>query len=72
MNKNNIKAINSSYFDYLINLEELNLSDNYHIEIIDNLSELKCLDLSDCGIKEIKNDTFLFNRKLEKVIFLKK
>ena len=74
MKCNNIKAIKSSYLDYLVNLEEIDLSINPHLKIIEfgsfkNLSKLKSLDLWGCVIKEIKKDTFLFNSKLEKVIF---
>ena len=73
MTNNKIKTIKSSYFDYLINLEELDLSSNSDLKIIQvgsfkNLTKLKYLDLSWNRIKEIKKETFRFNSELQKVV----
>ena len=64
MTENNIKTIKSSYFDYLINLEELEMQDNCDLEIIElgafkSLTKLKNLNLSSTQIKEIKKKHFV-------------
>ena len=55
MANNDLKAIKATYFDYLVNLEDISLADNSKLNVIElgsfkNLSELKCLDLTRCDI----------------------
>ena len=78
MKENAIAVLKYSYFDYLVNLEELNLANNYGLEIIEpgsfeKLFKLKSLNLSGNNLQTVyifSKDAFSFtsNNKLEKVI----
>ena len=71
---NGIKILKSSYLDYLVNLEDLDLAANgiTKIEVgsFKNLTKLKMLHLGFCrGLEEIEKDTFVSNKSLERIYF---
>ena len=73
LTNNKMSIVKSSYFDYLVDLEEVYLTSN-RIKIIEsycfkNSKKLKYLNLSGNSLKEIKKDTFCSNTHLEKICF---
>ena len=73
ISNNEIKILKSSYFDYLIDIEQIDLVSNA-IQIIEpgafkNCNQIKYLNVSHNSIKEIKKETFAANKNLEKISF---